>query len=46
VQGSVKRALEQTTLAELVAFAERGPAATRPPRRSRGAQKRAPALQV
>ena len=46
VQGSVNRALEQTTLAELVAFAERGPAATRPRPRSRGAQKRAPALQV
>jgi Rrf2 family transcriptional regulator, cysteine metabolism repressor len=46
VQGSVNRALEQTTLAELVGFAERGPAATRPRRRSRGAPKRAPALQV
>jgi Rrf2 family transcriptional regulator, cysteine metabolism repressor len=46
VQGSVNRALEQTTLAELVTFAERGPAATRPRPRSRSAQKRAAALHV
>jgi DNA-binding IscR family transcriptional regulator len=30
VQGGITRALEQTTLAELAAFAEQGPAATRP----------------
>jgi Rrf2 family protein len=30
VQGGIERALEQTTLAELAAFAEQGPAATRP----------------
>jgi Rrf2 family transcriptional regulator, cysteine metabolism repressor len=46
VQGSVNRALEQTTLAELVAFAEHGPAATPPRPRSRGGQKRVTALQV
>jgi Rrf2 family transcriptional regulator, cysteine metabolism repressor len=46
VQGGINRALEQTTLAELVAFAEHGPAARRPPRRSRSGQKRAPVLQV
>ena len=46
VQGSVNRALEHTTLAELVAFAEHGLGATRPRRRSRAPQKRSPALQV
>jgi Rrf2 family cysteine metabolism transcriptional repressor len=47
VQGGINRALEQTTLAELVAFAERGPRARRPQRpRTRGARKPAQALQV
>jgi Rrf2 family cysteine metabolism transcriptional repressor len=46
VQGSVSRALEQTTLAELVSFAEHGPAAAHPKRRSRGLQKRPAAMQV
>jgi Rrf2 family transcriptional regulator, cysteine metabolism repressor len=46
VQGGINRALEQTTLAELVAFAERGPTARRPRQRARGAQKRPQALQV
>jgi Rrf2 family transcriptional regulator, cysteine metabolism repressor len=46
VQGSVSRALEQTTLAELVSFAEHGPAAAYPKRRSRGLQKRPAAMQV
>jgi Rrf2 family transcriptional regulator, cysteine metabolism repressor len=45
VQGSVSRALEQTTLAELVVFAEHGAAAV-PKRRSRGAEKRPAAMQV
>src|SRR3954468_688451 len=46
VQGSVSRALEQTTLAELVSFAEHG--AAPPPRRRRSgrAAGRATALQV
>jgi Rrf2 family cysteine metabolism transcriptional repressor len=47
VQGSINRALEQTTLAELVAFAEQGPRAARPQRaRSRGSRKPARALHV
>jgi Rrf2 family transcriptional regulator, cysteine metabolism repressor len=46
VQGSVSRALEQTTLAELVSFAERGSAAARPKRRSRGQGKRPAAMPV
>ena len=46
VQGSVSRALEQTTLAELVSFAEHGAKPPRPRRRSRARAGRAPALQV
>lgn len=45
VQGSVSRALEQTTLAELVAFAERG-VSPRPQRRTRARAARATALQI
>jgi Rrf2 family transcriptional regulator, cysteine metabolism repressor len=45
VQGSVSRALEQTTLAELVAFAERG-VKPRPQRRTRARADRAAALQI
>jgi Rrf2 family cysteine metabolism transcriptional repressor len=46
VQGSVSRALEQTTLAELVAFAEHGAVPQRPRRRSRGRARPALALRV
>ena len=46
VQGSVSRALEQTTLAELVSFAEHGAKAQRPRRRSRARAGRPTALQV
>jgi Rrf2 family cysteine metabolism transcriptional repressor len=46
VQGSVSRALEQTTLAELVSFAEHGATAARPKRRSGGQEKRPAAMQV
>jgi Rrf2 family transcriptional regulator, cysteine metabolism repressor len=46
VLGSINRALEQTTLAELVAFAEHGRTAPSARRPSRGARRRAPALQV
>jgi Rrf2 family protein len=47
VQGGIKRALEQTTLAELVAFAEHGPVMRRPQRRRAGAgRKAAQPLQV
>jgi hypothetical protein len=46
VQGSVSRALEQTTLAELVAFAEHGVTAQRPRPRSRGPAGRATVLRV
>jgi Rrf2 family transcriptional regulator, cysteine metabolism repressor len=45
VQAGVSRALEQTTLAELVAFAEHGTKAQRPQRRARQ-DKRPTALQV
>jgi Rrf2 family transcriptional regulator, cysteine metabolism repressor len=43
VQGSVSRALEQTTLAELVAFAQHGAPATQPKRRARAKQTKRPA---
>lgn len=46
VQGSVSRALEQTTLAELVSFAEHGAKPPRPRGRSRRQAGRATALQV
>jgi Rrf2 family protein len=46
VQGSVSRALEQTTLAELVSFAEHGAQPQRPRRRTRARAGRAQALQV
>jgi Rrf2 family cysteine metabolism transcriptional repressor len=46
VQGSVNRALDQTTLAELVSFAEHGARPALAPKGSRGRPKRATALQV
>ncbi len=46
VQGGISRALEQTTLAELVTFAERGATVRRPQARSRAHDKRPAALQV
>jgi Rrf2 family transcriptional regulator, cysteine metabolism repressor len=46
VQGSVNRALEQTTLAELVSFATRGPTSPEPAKRSRPSRKSAAALPV
>jgi Rrf2 family protein len=46
VQGGISRALEQTTLAELVAFAEHGGTAAPPRRRSRAPAKSPAALQA